>query len=145
MPASRVPHAGKLVVFIALGLADWFLTWQLLTRTGVHARETNPVAGAWLATHGWAGLLAYKMLVVGCVAALAVVISRYRPRAGGRIRLFACLVTGAVVVYSYWLLREVTPESYGRGMGPPRNGERTACADCLPSAPAGRPAWASRS
>ncbi len=100
-------HLGKLSIFAALSVADLFMTYQLVQASdGEVYYESNPVADAWLSSYGWVGLSIYKALAVLLVIMCAVYVSFHRPRLGGRLLLFACLATGAVVGYSYCLARE---------------------------------------
>jgi len=92
----------RLCLFVALSLADLLLTFQLVRGSDGEVREANPIAAAWLDAYGWAGLGAFKALMVLLVAGSCVFISRYRPRAGGGVLTYACLVTGAVVAYGLY-------------------------------------------
>ena len=105
-----LPHPRKLILFTALSLADLALTCLLLQRAG-GAYESNPVAAWWLANFGWAGLAGFKFALVLSVAALVAVVSRYHPRAGGRVLAFGCSALLAVVLYSGSLVRSVGVEA----------------------------------
>jgi hypothetical protein len=96
-------HTRKLILFALFSVADLLMTWVLVQGTGGHVYESNPVAGAWLASYGWTGLAIFKSLAIVLVCGLVILISRYRPRTGGRILVFACSITAAVVVYSCFL------------------------------------------
>jgi hypothetical protein len=98
-------HPVKLILYILLSLLDLFLTYQLVQRSGGRFYEGNPIADAWLANYGWAGLALFKGLAVVLVASTAVLIGHYRPRAAGNVLAFGCLAVGSVVSYSFWLLR----------------------------------------
>jgi hypothetical protein len=98
-------HVRKLLLFNALSLADFVLTWRLVRQTDGQVYESNPVANAWLTTYGWIGLVVFKAAMVGLISILAVLIAWYRPRTSGRVLGFACLVTGLVVAYSCYLVR----------------------------------------
>ncbi len=93
-------HPRKLLLFAALSLADLALTWLLIQRGGGQFGEANPVAGWWLARHGWVGLAAFKAVAVLVVAGAALVVSRSRPHFGGYLLGFACAVLTVVVGYS---------------------------------------------
>ncbi len=97
-------HPRRLLVFVLLGIADLGLTWKLIHDGHGHVYESNPVAGAWLESYGWTGLAVFKALAMLLVGLSAVYVSWYRPRTGRRLLTFGCLVTGAVVVYSGFLL-----------------------------------------
>jgi hypothetical protein len=101
--AAKMVHPYKLALFVLLSVTDLFLTWVLVNSTDGIVYESNPVASFWLATFGWLGLTAYKMGLMVFVSALVLVISRYRPRVGGRILLFACSALTCVVLYSCFL------------------------------------------
>src|SRR5437868_15457445 len=100
MKAALKIHSLKLIIFLLLSGADLFLTWQLLRQSGGQFYESNPVASAWLATYGWIGLIIFKVAMVAMIGLLAIYISLYRPRTSNFILVFACLVTGGVVLYS---------------------------------------------
>jgi hypothetical protein len=95
-------HLGKLTVYVALSFADLFLTYTLLHKTD-GAYEGNPIANAWLAAYGWAGLAAFKLAAMLLVTAVAVYVSIYRPQIAGRLLGFACCAVAFVVLYSCWL------------------------------------------
>src|SRR5438552_959845 len=103
MDTTKTLHSGKLLVFAALSFADFMLTAHLLQRNGGHVYEGNPIASAWLNSYGWAGLAMFKSLMVLLVVGLCLVISRHRPRVGGRVLQLGCFVTGGVVLYSCFL------------------------------------------
>src|SRR5262249_31133837 len=96
-------HLGKLSLFAILSVADLFMTWQLVQGNEGHVYESNPVADAWLSYFGWVGLSVYKALAMLLVAGSALYVSLHRPRVGGRILVFACSATAAVVFYSCYL------------------------------------------
>jgi hypothetical protein len=100
-------HPGKQLLFALLSVTDLFLTWWLLDHSDGEVYESNPVANWWLARHGWLGLVAFKAGGVLLVIGLVAFISRYRPRAGGRILGFACAILALVVLYSAFLWRWV--------------------------------------
>jgi len=93
-------HPRKQLLFALLSAADFGLTWWLLSGAEGHAYEANPVAGWWLARFGWLGLACFKAAVVALVLALATLITRYRPRAAGRVLKLGCCCLAAVVLYS---------------------------------------------
>jgi hypothetical protein len=93
-----------LVLFCILSFADLGLTWVLIQHGGGRVRESNPVAGAWLAGYGWHGLAWFKFATILVFATVALVLVRYRPRTGLLLVMFACLAVGWVVLYSYRLL-----------------------------------------
>lgn len=109
MRPTTTQYGGKLFVFSLLSLADLGLTLHLLSQGGGRVYESNPIAGAWLEAFGWAGLAAFKILMVFLVAGACVVIARYRPVVAGRVLQLACLATGSVVVYSFFLSGAVSP------------------------------------
>src|SRR5262245_13138082 len=92
-------HPGKQVLFVLLSLADLALTCWLLDRSGGAVYEANPVAGWWLARHGWAGLACFKALVVVVVLGLTLAIARSRPVAAGRVLGLGCAVSAFVVLH----------------------------------------------
>lgn len=103
MPALKAFHPGKLTLFGLLSLADLFLTRHLVHSGEGGVYESNPLANAWLESFGWTGLAIFKALAMLLVVVVALFITLHRPRTGGKILGFACLVTGLVVVYSCYL------------------------------------------
>jgi hypothetical protein len=95
-----LPHPRKQILFSLLSLADLGLTWFLIGQGGGQVYESNPLAGWCLVRHGWVGLACFKVAVVLVVFALAAVISRFRPRAGGQVLGLGCAVLALVVLYS---------------------------------------------
>ncbi len=112
---ATIPHFGKLFVFALLSFADLFLTWHLLEQGTGQVYESNPIARWWLEQHGWLGLVLFKLGVVVVVAGLALLISRYRPRAGGCVLTFACSAVALVVLYSSSLAGYIgkQPDAFG--------------------------------
>lgn len=103
MLAALHLHFRRLAFFAVLSFLDLVLTCQLVQGNGGVVYESNPVAGAWLATYGWVGLVIFKVGMVALIALTALVISVYRPRTSARLLGFACGVTLAVVAYSFYL------------------------------------------
>jgi Domain of unknown function (DUF5658) len=96
-------HIAKLTLFNLLSGADLLLTWRLIRRGQGIVYECNPIASAWLSSFGWAGLVAFKLAMMATIGFLAILISVRHPKVSGRILLFGCLVTAAVVIYSCYL------------------------------------------
>jgi hypothetical protein len=109
----KTHHTGKLLAYVTLSFADLFLTYSLLQKTDGAVYEGNPIANAWLAAYGWAGLAAFKLVTMLLVAAVAAYISFYRPQMAGRLLGFACCAVAFVVAYSCWLAN-----AYGMHGGP---------------------------
>jgi hypothetical protein len=103
-------HIAKLTLFNLLSGADLLLTWRLMRRGDGLVYECNPIASASLSCFGWAGLVAFKVAMVGIIGLLAILISIHRPRVSGRILVFGCVVTAAVVLYSCYLTHLVAVE-----------------------------------
>lgn len=97
-------HPGKLCLFAGLSLLDLLLTWKLVQSSEGQVYEGNPVANWWLGRFGWPGLSGFKLSAVLLVVVLAAVVTRYRPRTGGRVLTFACSTVAAVVIYSSFLV-----------------------------------------
>jgi hypothetical protein len=95
---------GSLCLFAILSLADLSLTWFLLNYSGGKIYESNPIASAWLASYGWAGLIIYKVMGLLLVGGVATFISLRQPETGKRVLTFAICALAAVTVYSYYLL-----------------------------------------
>lgn len=104
MRAKQKLHPGKLTLFGLLGLADLVLTWRLVRGGHGAVYESNPVAGAWLDSYGWPGLAVFKVLAMLLVGLSILYVSFHRPRIGGRLLMFGCVVTAGVVAYSCFLM-----------------------------------------
>jgi hypothetical protein len=94
--AARL-HYRKLLAYGILSVLDLLLTWRLVQ------------ASAWLSTCGWQGLIVFKACMVMLIGLVVLLISLHRPDYGGRILIFACSVTAAVVLYSFYLSQFVEP------------------------------------
>jgi Domain of unknown function (DUF5658) len=104
MSAARRLPIGALFLFGVLSVIDLGLTWFLLSQSGGRIYEVNPIANAWLATYGWAGLIVYKVIGLLLVVGVVLFISRRQPHIGKRLLNFAILALGCVAMYSYYLL-----------------------------------------
>ena len=100
MSVREIVHPFRLVLFTILSLADLCLTYALIQDGDGQVYESNPIAAAWLSSYGWSGLILFKLLIIAIVAVVASFVSVSRPRAGGRILTFACIVVAVVVTYS---------------------------------------------
>jgi hypothetical protein len=100
----RTLPLGGLLIFAGLSAADLILTWILLSQSGGKIKEGNPIADAWLAAYGWAGLIVYKILGLLLVAAVVIFISRRQPKTGKRLLGVAICALVVVTLYSYYLL-----------------------------------------
>jgi hypothetical protein len=87
-------------VFAGLSVADFLLTWWLISSTGGIVYESNPLAGWLLNRYGWLGLAAFKAVAVSAVVGSAAALCLRRRPAGEHVLTFACSATGAVVLYS---------------------------------------------
>jgi hypothetical protein len=115
-------HSGKLLVYVTLSFADLYLTYSLVQRNHGIVYEFNPIANAWLASYGWAGLATFKITAVLLVGGLVAYISVYRPLVANRVLGFACCAVAFVVVYSCWLMSVVpsrSPDLAENEFGPP--------------------------
>jgi hypothetical protein len=105
-------HSGKQLSFGLLSLADLTMTWALMRDGLGSVYESNPVAAWCLHGHGWAGMVIFKALMVLASGGLSEIISRYRPRTGGRVLTLGCVITAAVVLYSSYLYLTVPSSEY---------------------------------
>jgi hypothetical protein len=99
----RLEHTGKQLSFVLLSLADLTMTWALIGDGLGSVYESNPVAAWCLQGYGWAGMAVFKAVMVLASGGLSEVISRYRPRTGGRVLALGCIITASVVLYSGYL------------------------------------------
>jgi hypothetical protein len=93
-----------LVLFCILSLADLGLTWKLIRHGDGRVYESNPVARAWLTAYDWQGLVGFKVATMLILAAVVLLLVRYRPKAGLLLVIFSCVAVGWVVLYSYRLV-----------------------------------------
>ena len=99
----RLKHTGKQLLFVLLSLADLSMTWALIGDGLGSVYESNPVAAWCLQGYGWSGMAVFKAVMVLASGGLSEVVSRYRPRTGGRVLVLGCIVTASVVLYSGYL------------------------------------------
>lgn len=104
----RLEHTGKQLSFALLSVADLTMTWALIRDGLGSVYESNPVAAWCLHGYGWAGMAVFKALMVLTSGGLSEVISRYRPRTGGRVLVLGCIITASVVLYSGYLYGTVS-------------------------------------
>jgi hypothetical protein len=101
---ARTLPLGSLIIYAVLSATDLILTWILLNQSGGKIKEGNPIADAWLAAYGWAGLIVYKVLGLFLVATVVIFISRRQPKTGKRVLGVAICALVVVTLYSYYLL-----------------------------------------
>ena len=89
-------------LFVIANLMDIVMT-HLLLGTG-HFIESNPIANYVLTEYGFAGVAAFKLIVVAMVMLIANIIAFRRIRTSRYLLHFGTLIVGGVVVYSYSLL-----------------------------------------
>lgn len=85
-------------LFVMVNLMDIVMT-SLLLNTGQFI-ETNPIANYVLAEWGFAGVTAFKLIVVSLVMLIANIIAIRRIRTSRRLLHFGTLLVGCVVAYS---------------------------------------------
>lgn len=96
--------------FALAGVLDVVLTFLILRyssegRTQNLLIEGNPVARSIIQAFGIPGMITFKLVMVAVVCLIAEVVGRSRPQTGRNLLRFGTLVVGAVVVYSFFLLR----------------------------------------
>jgi len=104
---SAILYPWQLSLFVALNIADWFLTWHLLQHGNGQAYESNPVANWCLSQFGWVGLGLFKLGAVLSCGVVVVAISAFRPETGRRILTVCCTLVAAVVLYSGLLVHRL--------------------------------------
>jgi Domain of unknown function (DUF5658) len=100
MTTVQTCHPRKQLLFALLSLADLSLTWMLLCGSDGRVYEANPIAGWWLARHGWPGLACFKAGSVLLVLGLVFAVSRSRPQAAARVLWLGSACLAAVTGYS---------------------------------------------
>jgi hypothetical protein len=103
LTGNRLSLAG-LALFALLSLTDFVQTYVLITQGKGTVYEANPVANAWLESHGWVGLAAFKFGAVAVFAGAVFLLAVHRPRAGTGVLVLGCLALLWVTVYSSRLL-----------------------------------------
>jgi hypothetical protein len=94
---------GLLLAFVALSVADLYLTWKLIVHGSERFRESNPVAALLLAKYGWWGMTGFKVGGVALVGSLVLAISWRRPRTAEAVLVFGCGALSTVVMHSIFL------------------------------------------
>ena len=89
-------------LFVAVNLMDIVMT-SLLLNTGQFF-ETNPIANYVLNEWGFAGVTAFKLIVVALVMLIANIIAIKRIRTSRRLLHFGTAIVGSVVAYSSVLM-----------------------------------------
>lgn len=90
------------VWLIVFSLLDFFLTYALLGRDGAFY-ESNPLADWFLRRYNVAGLVSYKLVLIGGVISICETVERCRPGTGRRVVRFGTAAAAAVVGYSLFL------------------------------------------
>jgi Domain of unknown function (DUF5658) len=102
------PHSGlhlgrEITSFTIASLLDFLMTWILLDHQNSERDfkfvESNPVAGYFLGSWGFLGLLGFKFGMVALIAAVCLVIAGRRFDTARRVLQFAALVCSLVVMY----------------------------------------------
>lgn len=105
----------KAALFIALSIADFYMTWLLFHRMPVGAAELNPVASYFLKASGWPGMALFKMTMVLVPLCLFLHIQVRHSVLVDRALSAACVMVGGVSVYGggllLWLDLPITPVS----------------------------------
>ena len=112
----RTIHSGKLLAYVTLSFADLYLTYTLVQSSRGAVYEGNPIANAWLASYGWAGLATFKIAAMLLVSGVAAFISLSRPQTAGRLLGFACCAVAFVVIYSCWLANVFSTQQLSSAM-----------------------------
>jgi hypothetical protein len=96
-----------LVCYALLSVVDYALTSALIEASDGVVYESNPVAAAFLDSHGWPGLAAFKIAGVLAFIAAVGVLSLRRPRLAAGLVAAGCAVLLSVTTYSHRLLGDV--------------------------------------
>lgn len=123
-----------LVIFLFLGLADFFLTWKLLSLHETDIIESNPLASLILKSAGWVGLGCFKLTLMLLIYGLAMLIERQRTFGGFFILIFGCGAQASIVITSIFMYLEKTnaPETIQTRMNNGITARSTFPASALP-------------
>jgi hypothetical protein len=88
---------------------DFCMTYILLLHPEIHFVESNPIALFFLNHWGLKGLLLFKLVIVGMVAAICQVIARHNLNLARRVLYLGTAVVSGVVVYSVLLHQTTIP------------------------------------
>lgn len=107
---SSLLYETELSWFILVCALDVFMTYIILRysaqgRTRSVMIEGNPIARWILHQWGIPGMVIFKFLIVGFVAAVAEFAGRRKPSLGRSLLHIGTIVVGGVVIYSFFLLR----------------------------------------
>lgn len=97
------------VFFLLLSVADFLLTWRLISAANSEIDEINPVASWVLANFGWMGLAAYKLTLVSGIACLVTVIANRKKAVGTSVMMFGCGAQASIVITGMMLLHGTAP------------------------------------
>lgn len=101
-----------IVVFLMLSLADFFLTWRLVSTANSGVDEINPIASWVLDLSGWIGLASYKVTLVCSIGIAVLVIASRRSSLGASVIMFGCGAQACVVLTGAMLLRGHAPTNH---------------------------------
>ena len=99
---SDLPLERETCWFILVNALDVFMTFILLNLEGF--RESNLIANYVLERWGMAGMVYFKFGLVAFITVVAQIVARKKLAVGRWLLNFGSFVTGAVVVYSGYLL-----------------------------------------
>lgn len=99
---KSLPLERETCFFILASALDVFMTWILLDRKDF--RESNPVAGFFLAHWGIKGMIYFKFALVAFIAVLCQIIAIQKIEVARRVLYFATALVSCVVIYGLWLL-----------------------------------------
>jgi hypothetical protein len=91
-----------LLFYVLLSFADLGLTYVLVGDDPT--LELNPVAKVIVRNNGFEGLIRYKLLAISLVVLSIFTIALRRKDTAIKVALLACILSGAVVLYSLGLI-----------------------------------------
>lgn len=100
--SGHLPLEKETCWFILISAFDVFMTYILLNLEGF--RESNAIANYVLSRFGFRGMVYFKFALVAFVAVAAQIAALKHIRIGRWLLNFGTLITGCVVIYSFYLL-----------------------------------------
>jgi hypothetical protein len=99
-------------VFFILSLADYLLTWRLVSAAHSEVDEINPIASWILEQSGWIGLACFKATLVTGICMAVLTIAARRQALGAAVIMFGCGAQASVVITGAMLFHATKPPEH---------------------------------